>query len=457
MNKSKAKNLIKIITNPSYRFESFGSRGYYNNLTDEEYIRRMFKAKMGYPLNLDEPKTFNEKLQWLKIYDRKPIYTTMVDKYAVKEYVASIIGWEYIIPTLGIWDSFDEIDFASLPNQFVLKCTHDSGGLVICKDKSKLNYASARKKINKSLKTNYFYFGREWPYKDVKPRIIAEAYMEDRGTSELRDYKFFCFGGVAKCYKVDFDRFIGHRANYFTVDGELMKLGEEICPPDFDKENIAPVTLELMKHLATKLSGTQPFLRTDFYDVDGRVYFGELTFFPASGFGKFIYDGNDELLGSWIKLPDNIGRGYCLIYKEFLCILTPQQVNNGYGEMPPLKDYKIYTFNGEAKFCMINQDRKVHTRADYFDRNYKWLDFKWGYDHADVPPQKPRNYELMYELAEKLAVDSTELRVDFYEVNGRVFFGELTFFDGSGFDRIEPIEWDYKLGSMLKLPDNIKE
>lgn len=302
LTKQKIKNLTQIIVDPAYRFMSFASRGFYNHLSDEEYLCRMFEAKMGYPLDLNNPQTFNEKLQWLKIHDRKPIYTTMVDKCAVKEYVSSIIGKEYIIPTLGVWDSFDEIDFNSLPEQFVLKCTHDSGGLVICKDKSKLDKAAARKIINKSLKRNYFYVGREWPYKDVKPRIIAERYMEDSATAELRDYKFFCFGGVPKCYKVDYDRFIGHKANYFTADGRIMRLGEMVCPPDFSVGIPVPACLEKMKMLASKLSETNIFLRVDFYEVDGKVYFGELTFYPNDGFGRFTFENNDDMLGSWINL-----------------------------------------------------------------------------------------------------------------------------------------------------------
>lgn len=273
------------------------------------YLRYEFKKQLGYSLNLKEPRTFNEKLQWLKLYDRKDLYSTMVDKYAVKEYVSAIIGKEHIIPTLGVWQRFEDIDFSTLPNKFVLKCTHDSGGLVICRDKNTLDFDAAKKKINRSLHTNYYYVGREWPYKNVKPRIIAEQYMEDSTTAELRDYKFFCFNGVAKCYKVDFDRFVAHKANYFTPDGELMKIGEEICPPDFNKEIPVPENLEKMKEFAEKLSAEHPFLRADFYDVDGKVYFGELTFYPASGFGKFIYDGNDELLGSWIKLPEKSNGG----------------------------------------------------------------------------------------------------------------------------------------------------
>lgn len=457
----KLQKIFEILTDPSHRFESLAMRGWYNNLSDEEYIKRIYNLKFENPLNLDNPKTFNEKLQWLKLYDRKPIYNVMVDKFDVKKFVADRIGEEYVIPTLGVWNSFDDIDFSSLPNQFVLKCTHDSGGLVICKNKNVLDLRKARNKLNKSLKKNYYYVGREWPYKDVKPRIIAEKYMEDHSTSELRDYKFFCFGGRAKCYKVDFDRFVEHRANYFSTDGELMKIGEEICPPDFNKEIPVPENLEKMKEFAEKLSATQPFLRADFYDVDGHVYFGELTFYPASGFGKFIYDGNDELLGSWIKLPEksDVWGGYYLIYRDMLCVLNTHALNpkkDESKETQPIRDYKIYTFNGEAKMCMINQDRGHHTRADYFDKNYKWLDFTWGYEHADVPPEKPKNYEKMFELAEKLAAGTPELRVDFYEVDGRIYFGELTFFDGSGFDKMEPKCFDELLGSWIKLPrDNM--
>lgn len=272
-------------------------------LPDSIYLKMVYERCMGKKLNLKNPQSFNEKLQWLKLYDRKPIYSTMVDKYAVKEYVASIIGEKYIIPTLGVWDKFEDINFDILPNQFVLKCTHDSGGLVICEDKNKLDIVAARKKLNKSLKHNYYYGGREWPYKNVKPRIIAEKYMKDSDAENLKDYKFFCFNGMPKCFKVDFDRFVEHHANYFSMDGKLMRLGEEICPPDFNREIFLPKSLRLMKEFASKLANEQPFLRVDFYEVDGRVYFGELTFFPASGFGKFIYEGNDELLGSWIKLP----------------------------------------------------------------------------------------------------------------------------------------------------------
>ena len=272
-------------------------------LSDEMYLKLIYRLIFGRKLDLENPKTFNEKLQWLKLHNRKPEYTLMVDKLEVKKYIAEQIGEEYVIPTLGVWDSFDDIDFDSLPNQFVLKCTHDSGGLVICRDKNKLDISKAREKINKALTRRFFFFGREWPYKDVKPRIIAEKYMVDEKVDELRDYKFFCFGGVCKCLKVDFDRFIEHHANYYDSNGNLLELGEKICPPNKDKTIILPNNKAKMMQFAEKLSKDIPFLRADFYDVNGKIYFGELTFYPASGWGEFIDEELDYTLGDWIKLP----------------------------------------------------------------------------------------------------------------------------------------------------------
>lgn len=260
---------------------------------------------MGKKLDLKNPVTFNEKLQWLKLHNQNPEYSKMVDKYEAKKWVSERIGDEYNIPTLGVWNSFDEIDFTQLPNQFVLKCTHDSGGLVICKDKSHFNKAKAKKKIEASLKRNYFLVGREYPYKAVKPKIIAEQYMEDTTTKELRDYKIFTFDGIAKALFISSDRQSGQ------------------------------------------------------------------------------------------------------------------------------------------------------TTADYFDINFKPLDFTWGYLHSKVLPSKPKSFDQMVKAAECLAKDTVELRVDFYEVNGKAYFGEMTFFDGSGFDEFHPEEWDKKFGDMIKLPEQV--
>lgn len=193
------KKLIKLIKNPSLLILYLMNKGVLNWLNDETFLKIKYRLIMGKKLNLENPKTFNEKLQWLKLYDRKDIYTTMVDKYEAKKYVANIIGDEYIIPTLGIYNSFEEIDFNKLPNQFVIKPTHTSGDIYICKDKNKIDYKKLKKEINRWLKRKYYYLHREWPYKDIKPRIIIEKYMDNKLSEEMKDYKFMCFNGKVKC------------------------------------------------------------------------------------------------------------------------------------------------------------------------------------------------------------------------------------------------------------------
>ncbi|MBQ2818876.1 MAG: glycosyl transferase [Clostridia bacterium] len=274
-------------------------------MSDEKFLKKVFKLRLGRKLDLENPQTFNEKLQWLKLYDRKPIYTTMVDKYKVKKYVADIIGEEYIIPTIGVWNNFDEIDFDALPNQFVLKCTHDSGGLIICRDKSKLDINAAREKINKALRRDYYLYSREWPYKAVKPRIIAENYMEDTKTAELRDYKFFCFDGEVKAMFIATDRASKIEETKFDFfDENYNHLPFTNGHPNADVLPEKPEKFELMKELASKLSKGIPYLRVDFYEVDGKIYFGELTFYHWSGFVPFEPTQWDYTLGEWITLPE---------------------------------------------------------------------------------------------------------------------------------------------------------
>lgn len=272
---------------------------------DKTYLSLFYRLDMGKQLNWGNPKRYTEKLQWLKLYNRKPEYTQMVDKYAVKEYVAKIIGKEYIIPTLGVWDRVEDINFEELPNQFVLKTTHGGGGsgVVICNDKSVFNYEEAQKRLSESLDSDLYCTFREWPYKDVPRRIIAEQFLADESGTELKDYKFFCFNGVVKCFKVDFDRQSTHKANYYTPNWDLMPFGEEICPPDYSKKLSKPVNFEQMLSLASRLSRNIPFVRVDFYNVHGKIYFGEITFFPAAGFGRFTPEEWDEVFGSWITLP----------------------------------------------------------------------------------------------------------------------------------------------------------
>lgn len=271
---------------------------------DKLYLNIIYRLIMGKKLNLNDPKTFNEKLQWLKLYNRKPYYTKMVDKYAVKEYVASRIGQEYIIPTLGVWDNPDEIEWDKLPNQFVLKTTHGGGGggIVICKDKLVFDIDKAKAKLNKSLKSDIYMIFREWPYKDVRKRVIAEAYMTDESGIELKDYKFFCFNGRIQCFKIDFDRFYIHKANYYNREGKLLPFGEACFKTDFNRVFEKPKNFEKMLELSEILSQNIPFVRVDLYNVNGRIYFGEMTFFPAAGMGKFEPEEWDEKLGEFLSL-----------------------------------------------------------------------------------------------------------------------------------------------------------
>ena len=295
-------NIINFIKNPSDIIIVFAEKNILR-ISDKRFLKILYKNKMGKKLNLKNPNTFNEKLQWLKLYDRNPDYTKMVDKYEVKKYVAKTIGEEYIIPTLGIYNDFDEINFEKLPNQFVIKCTHDSGGNIICKDKTKLDFKNARKKIGKCLKRNYYNAGREWPYKNVKPRIIIEKYMQDGIQDELMDYKFMCFNGKVKCSFVCSERYEkdGLKVDFYDLNWNKMPFQRHY--PNSNKDIPKPKNYELMIQLAEKLSKEIPFVTVDFYEINGKVYFGELTFFPGSGFEEFTPEKYDKILGDMLELP----------------------------------------------------------------------------------------------------------------------------------------------------------
>lgn len=270
-------------------------------IPDKIYIQLYYFSKFKHFANLRNPKTFNEKLNWMKLNYRDTQYTKLVDKYEIKEYVSNLIGNKYVIPTLGIWNHFDEIDFEGLPNQFVLKCTHDSEGVVIVKDKEKMDKAAAKKKLEEALKLNFFYIGREWPYKNVKPRIIAEQYVEDHIDGELRDYKFFCFNGEPKALFIATDRASGStKFDYFDLEYNHLNIKQHY--PNAGEVR-KPVNFQEMIELSRKLSEGMPHVRVDFYEADGHLYFGELTFFHFSGFVPFQPANWDRVFGDWLDLP----------------------------------------------------------------------------------------------------------------------------------------------------------
>ena len=270
---------------------------------DKMYIYvKWYGRRMPYHLNIKNPKTYNEKLQWIKLYDRNPLYTIMVDKYMVKKYVSDQIGERYVIPILGVWDNVDDIEWNRLPSQFVIKANHDCGGMVICKDKSKLDIEEARIRLKKALNNNYYYESREWPYKNVKPLVFAEKYMEDE-YGELRDYKFFCFDGEVKALMVGSQRFKGGEVKQDYFDSDYNHLPFTKGHPNAEMIPQKPKGFEEMKRLAVNLSKGIPEVRVDFYDVNGHVYFGEYTFFHDGGMVQFNPIDWDYKFGEWIKLP----------------------------------------------------------------------------------------------------------------------------------------------------------
>lgn len=297
--------IVETLKNPWKLFYLAAAQGHFTRMPDNQYLKCMFRARMGRKLDLDNPQTFNEKLQWLKLHDRRPEYTIMVDKYKVRDYIADKLGEEYLIPLLGVWDDPDEIDFEALPDQFVLKCNHNSGtGMCICKDKSKLDIEKVKKELRKGLAQDYYLTGREWPYKNVPRKIICEQYMEDSSQKDsLTDYKFFCFNGVADCVMVCLDRFSGDTKFYFFDKNwklKRMNIRGKNAPEGFTIPK--PSCMDEMFRIAEQLSEGLSFSRIDLYECNGKIYFGEITFFPDSGFDANLLPETDQYFGEMIDL-----------------------------------------------------------------------------------------------------------------------------------------------------------
>lgn len=281
-------------------------------LPDEYYLKLLYRMHIGRKLNLSNPITFNEKLQWLKLYNHRPEYTKMVDKYLVRNYITETIGEEYLIPLIGVWDDPDEIDFDKLPNQFVLKCNHNSGtGLCVCSDKSEVNIETVKNELRKGLEQDYYTLNREWPYKGIPRKIICEKYMEDTSTNRntingLLDYKFYCFNGEPRFLYVGYadvrDGVKHDRMTYLDLNWHKT----DFRRPDHDELTFYPAkpsNFDEMIVVATKLSEGIPFVRIDLYNINNKIYFSEMTFFPGSGFSPFSPEEAETTLGSWIELP----------------------------------------------------------------------------------------------------------------------------------------------------------
>lgn len=423
-------------------------------IPDRQYLQLRFRLNMGYWPDFNNPTTFNEKINWLKLYNRKLEYTTMVDKYAVKDYVAIKIGEEYIIPTLGVWASPEEIEWEKLPDQFVLKTTHGGGscGVVVCADKSKLNKEEAVAKLRDSMNSDIYSILREWPYKNVKKQVIAEKFMAPRissASSDLEDYKFFCFNGEPKYCQVIRDRHTKETIDFYDMEWNHQ---EFVGLNPIARNGLTPVErpkhLDDMIRVCKELSKDIPFVRVDLYVIDDSEYFGELTFYPASGFGRFTPDEWSAKIGGILTLPTEIRGGYkCLMSNN---LITIQQQPAQYDE---LKDYKFFCFNGKVRCFKIDFNRFKGHRANYYSPEVNLLPFGEevfppDYAHREIMPS---NLKEMVSIAEALSNGIPFLRVDLYNINGKIFFGETTFFPAGGLGRFTDEVWDKTLGNWIEL------
>lgn len=294
--------VTKYIKEPKKIVLYFMNKGIFKYLPDEKYLKLKYYLEMGEKLDLENPKDYSSKLQWLKLYDRKKEYSNLVDKYESKKYIKNLIGDEYIIPTIGIYNKFDDIDFSKLPNKFVIKTTHGCGGGEICHDKSLLNLKKLKSEINKSLKHNYFYNHREYPYKNVHPRIIVEQLLENNDGSKLIEYNIFCFNGIPKYILVCYGDKRKNRYNdYYDIN--LNKLNIKIKYMSSSETHKFPKEIHKMIELSKILSKNIPNLRVDFYFANGKIYVGELTFYHWAGFLNFEPKDENLKWGSELELP----------------------------------------------------------------------------------------------------------------------------------------------------------
>lgn len=279
--------------------------GWYDHLADREFIQLMYPLVMEKNIDLEHPQTFNEKIQWLKLNDHRPEYTVLVDKYRVRDYIAKNFGNQYLIPLLGVWEDPDEIDFDTLPEQFVLKCNHNSGlGMCICKNRADLNTEQVRRNLKKGLKENYYLRGREWPYKNVPRKILCEKYMTAQDGAEIIDYKVHNFNGTPQFILVCSQRFSekGLCEDFYTIQWDKMDVKRPETPNSGEIKK--PRNLDKMLEISRQISSGYPFIRTDFYEIDGKLYFGEITLYPASGWAKFDPEEYDMIFGNMLKLPE---------------------------------------------------------------------------------------------------------------------------------------------------------
>ena len=447
--------LVKGAKNPWLLYSYATAMGLTKAIPDKSHLRILYRASVGKWPDLDNPHTFNEKLQWLKLHDRNPLYTTLVDKYRVKRWVAERIGEKYVVPTYGAWEHVEDIDLNELPDRFVLKTNHDCGGIAICRDRATFDFDVAKRKLAKHLKKNYYWGCREWPYKDVKPLVFAEEYLEpDAAVGETVDYKLMCFGGKARCVFTCTGRAAGDlRVDFFDLDWNHLPFERHY--PNAGVEPSAPSCFREMREAAERLSEGIPFVRVDFYDVGGEPRFGEMTFYPGAGFEEFAPEEWDGRLGEWVRLPESVGGGV-LLGDGWLVWAHEERPAAARGDLPAgMVDYKFYCFGGEPRLLYVSKGLEDHATARISFLTLDWEFAPFGrpdYRPFEELPPRPACLAEMVEMARELSAGIPFVRVDLYEHKGSPLFSEMTFSPCAGLMEFDPPEWDGRLGEWVEPP-----
>ena len=439
-----------FLTHPKDLISAFLKK-YGSFIPDKLYLKWQYFLIMGKKLNLKKPLLFTEKLQWLKLYDRNPEYTDLVDKIKVKQIVGEKIGFKHIIPTLGVWDNVEDINWSNLPEQFVLKTSHGGGGngVVVCSSKSNFDIAYAKRKLTESLRSDIYKTQREWPYKNVPRKIFAEEYLTNQKTMDIPDYKWFCFNGEPVYCQVIRDRNTKETIDFFNIDWEHQDfVGLNPNCSNTKTKIPKPINLQTQINIAKELSKGFQFIRVDLYVINSDTFFGELTFYPASGFGNFTPEEWNEKLGSLLKIPEHkLTRGGG-IYLDNRCLGKSKPSDNS------ILDYKFFCFNGKPKFLKVDYGRFTEHHANYYDLEWNLLEY--GETGLEPDPNHietmPDNFDLMVEIVKTLCKEFIFVRIDLYNVSGQIYFGELTLYPASGLLPWTNKQDDYKIGDFLTLP-----
>lgn len=416
-------------------------------MSDKYYLSIMWKIIMGYKIDWGHTRTYNEKLQWLKVYDHNPAYIQMVDKYRVKEWVSEKIGEKYVIPTLAVYHTVDEIDLSQLPDKFVLKCNHDSGSVVICEDKSNFDLEAAKKKLGAALKENFYWRAREWPYKKVRPCIFAEQFMTSTSIKghEIRSIE------ETEVVQVELKNLKWHKLRVYgpvwnQIEIEIKDSLKYNCM--INEEGSSEGLIVFCKELEEKYAQ----ISGEVFFIKGGVYFGDLAFHEKDMLNKF----NPEEIGlqrdEWevatdVKHP--MYKGWIIRKGNYVVYLHSEIYSDTFSG---LKDYKFFCFSGEPRVMYIANDSAEYPTMNFYDMDYSPLPLYTRDPPAFIEPEKPKNFEEMKRLAALLSEGVPHVRVDFYENGGAVLFGEMTFYHMGGFSEIHPKEWNLLMGDWIEVP-----